>query len=550
MSVLKVKNNGVWENVGTPLISDADTLDGKHADEFALASDVETLQTQVGDSSVSEQIDTALQEFSSTELGDGAITPEKLDRGYWQKRERIPVTSYDSLDVILEEEVAEDTIYRVEFSGLSPVKSVVGEGNFAAIVRGDKSGLYLFNITTGKGWIYEKGSNEIIACQSQTNYVTPQMFGAKADGTTDDTQAIQSAMNSDKEVFFPEGNYKITSSIVIPYNCTIKGTNDSIVIGNSNIDGFTISADEVFIENITITDCDNAINLNGNKNVFSRVHVKNSKVGCYINSTRSWGNNFNNCRFEYNVIGIESTIINTSSFTDCKIAFNTNFGVKANLKFVKFEGGYIEANGADWDSTNKTYIERLDTAGIYLPNDASHPSNSVYFIGVDFENNGETSIRHDNQGGASDFIFIGGQFVVSNHTNVRSAIWINVYGHCIRWTFYGTKFPEGSDTIYRQIAGKEDADESDSTRKPTRFTTNRTWDSNNANVLQYATIDGNYQGYDTDYVTKAEKERWNAKPTTEQMNTAIEAAIGEGVTMDVVNEAIEAAIFSAIEGEY
>lgn len=383
-----------------------------------------------------------------------------------------------------------------------------------------------------------------------SNYVTPQMFGAKADGTTDDTEAIQSAINSGEEVFFPKGNYKITSPIVVPYGCTIKGTNDSIIIGDSSIDGFTISTDEVYIENITITDCKYAINLNGNKNVFSRVHLKNSTVGCYINSARAWGNNFNDCRFEYNDIGIESTIIYTSSFTDCKIAFNTNFGIKANLKFVKFEGGYIEANGADWDSVNKVYVERLGTAGIYLPNDSNNPSNSVYFIGVDFENNGETSIRHDNQGGASDFIFIGGQFVVSDHENVRSAIWINVYGHCIRWTFYGTKFPEGTKTIKRQIAGKEGADESDSTKKPTRFTTNRTWNSGNVNILQFATIDGNYQGYDTDYVTKAEKERWNEKPTTEQMNTAIENAIGEGVTMDAVNEAIDVAIFGAIEGEY
>ena len=38
----------------------ADTLDGKHAEEFALASDVEQLQTKVGDTSVSEQIDAAI----------------------------------------------------------------------------------------------------------------------------------------------------------------------------------------------------------------------------------------------------------------------------------------------------------------------------------------------------------------------------------------------------------------------------------------------------------------------------------------------------------
>lgn len=44
----------------------ADTLDGKHADEFAAASDVEALQSKVGDTSVSEQISTALTSKSDT----------------------------------------------------------------------------------------------------------------------------------------------------------------------------------------------------------------------------------------------------------------------------------------------------------------------------------------------------------------------------------------------------------------------------------------------------------------------------------------------------
>lgn len=65
MSVLKVKNNGVWKNVGYPSISDANTLGGKTADEFALTSDIEELQLQVGDKSVADQISDALvnQEF-------------------------------------------------------------------------------------------------------------------------------------------------------------------------------------------------------------------------------------------------------------------------------------------------------------------------------------------------------------------------------------------------------------------------------------------------------------------------------------------------------
>ena len=56
MPVLKVKKNGIWEELGGTSQLDggnADTLDGKHASEFATPS------------SVSEQINDALSNFSS-----------------------------------------------------------------------------------------------------------------------------------------------------------------------------------------------------------------------------------------------------------------------------------------------------------------------------------------------------------------------------------------------------------------------------------------------------------------------------------------------------
>lgn len=46
-------------------------------------------------------------------------------------------------------------------------------------------------------------------------YATPQMYGAKADGTTDDSLAIQQAINSGLDVFIPAGTYKTTATIII-----------------------------------------------------------------------------------------------------------------------------------------------------------------------------------------------------------------------------------------------------------------------------------------------------------------------------------------------
>lgn len=52
--------------------------------------------------------------------------------------------------------------------------------------------------------------------------VTPQMYGAKGDGTTDDTEAFQAALNSGFDVYIPTGNnelYLITNTLTVPNTC-------------------------------------------------------------------------------------------------------------------------------------------------------------------------------------------------------------------------------------------------------------------------------------------------------------------------------------------
>ena len=69
MPIIKVKINGEWQNVaGIPTEVDADTLDGKHADEFAVASDVEDLKELVGNISVSDQINNAIAEIPAPDI--------------------------------------------------------------------------------------------------------------------------------------------------------------------------------------------------------------------------------------------------------------------------------------------------------------------------------------------------------------------------------------------------------------------------------------------------------------------------------------------------
>lgn len=55
-----------------------------------------------------------------------------------------------------------------------------------------------------------------------SNHVTPQMFGAVGDGVTDDTDAIQTALNQGGIIYFPAGRYKVTSLLTASQSCRIE----------------------------------------------------------------------------------------------------------------------------------------------------------------------------------------------------------------------------------------------------------------------------------------------------------------------------------------
>lgn len=64
------------------------------------------------------------------------------------------------------------------------------------------------------------------------NYVNVMDYGAKADGKTDDTQAIQNALNAAVNnggiCFLPADSYRIDGTLIIPESVTMKGSYDGI----------------------------------------------------------------------------------------------------------------------------------------------------------------------------------------------------------------------------------------------------------------------------------------------------------------------------------
>ena len=60
-------------------------------------------------------------------------------------------------------------------------------------------------------------------------------FGAVGDGSTDDTSAIQAALDASKAVYIPSGNYRITSSLTFENNHYIFGESKGGLLGTSKI---------------------------------------------------------------------------------------------------------------------------------------------------------------------------------------------------------------------------------------------------------------------------------------------------------------------------
>lgn len=77
--------------------------------------------------------------------------------------------------------------------------------------------------TVQDGSLTENKFSETLKHKTINDYVTPQMYGAKGDGTTDDINAFNNALLSGKPVVIPSGTYRLSNTLTIPHNGTIKG---------------------------------------------------------------------------------------------------------------------------------------------------------------------------------------------------------------------------------------------------------------------------------------------------------------------------------------
>lgn len=243
-------------------------------------------------------------------------------------------------------------------------------------------------------------------------YVTPQMYGAKGDGISDDTSFIQSALDSGKAVIFPSGIYLVSKTIEITDDKTVIGcglTNTTIT-SNGGASIFNITGKNNLVKNIGIkgrintsvlTKPSYGINLayNGggedSRNTLSNVEIyyfatgvsmTNNTRSCVLNDCKiSWcdkaincvgtDNNFNNILVSFCKNGI--TLYNNNLLTNSKcfeisltaLSLTGSRNMVCNFDLQEFYVGlYVVGNN---NSINNLSISH---AGTYYNFETSKPA--------------------------------------------------------------------------------------------------------------------------------------------------------------------------------
>lgn len=209
-------------------------------------------------------------------------------------------------------------------------RSIVGTEAHVSILYGlvKKNGGIISEIFTNKKIA---ANNEGKINEIKNVIVTPQMYGAKGDGKTDDTNAIQSAINSRKRVLIPIGTYIISKPISLIDGAVIEGSN-GMYYADGGENNATIKAkdaiDTVFSIPNGVT-CININNLNISGNNVAKNGITHMEGDAYTHD-----NVLKNVRIEHCTnTGIYMTSAYKSIFENVRV-YGCNAGFYISGKFT------------------------------------------------------------------------------------------------------------------------------------------------------------------------------------------------------------------------
>lgn len=154
---------------------------------------------------------------------------------------------------------------------------------------------------------------------SLQNYVTPQMYGAKADGSTDDTAAIQAALDASSYVYIPDGTYMIYADDNTTGGILPKSNQTIILSENAVLKAITTSNDHY-----------NIINIRNVSNVYIRGGKVQGEKDTHDGTTGEWG-------YGILVTGGQNVTIEKMEICDCwgdAVIITYSSGVSKNVKVI------------------------------------------------------------------------------------------------------------------------------------------------------------------------------------------------------------------------
>lgn len=203
-----------------------------------------------------------------------------------------------------------------------------------------------------------------VLAQHTSGWVTPQMYGAKADGVSDDTNAfIEAITNSNGYLFIPNGDYLITSTLTISKQVTIEGSGCEGTILHYTGDGYLFDIST------------NAKNRAVIKNIYARGTTANSFINC---SNGTWGASFTleNCY----IVLFDNKIFNFVSAFGTNVR-NTRIISRGIINTEPYNNdlpfGDTLTNVHNWE--NVYYTGNKSTSESEVPISMFHLNNAQYF---------------------------------------------------------------------------------------------------------------------------------------------------------------------------
>jgi len=248
------------------------------------------------------------------------------------------------------------------------------------------------------------GNSSNVATAYRLGYVTPEMYGAVRDGSTDDATSITNAFGSGLPVYFGPGNYRIASGISVPAGATAYGFGEATIISTTQttINMFTLNG-RASLTGIKFLGSDQS----------GQIGIVVSDV---ISTSTEVGNVLENCRFVDLRYGIQGANVYSANFegaiqaTNCQFISNSiGVWLQAGAEYNKFTNCSSVGNttGVRWDAGNNLWNGGQitnNTTGVQF-NTGSN-AGKFQFTGV--------AINHNTTAVLSNGITITGEFIGCN----------------------------------------------------------------------------------------------------------------------------------------